>query len=47
MNKKEHFLKVLVAGGGELLKSQLLALSTILCTVGLYSFKIKGSIIFY
>ena len=28
-NKKEYFLKVLVAGGGELLKSQLLMLSAI------------------
>ena len=46
-NKKEYFLKVLVAGGGELLKSQLLVLSTILCTVCLYAFKIKGPIAFY
>ena len=46
-NKKEYFLKVLVARGGELLKSQLLVLSKILCTVCLYAFKIKGPIIFY
>ena len=30
MNKKEYYLKVLVAGGGELLKPQLFVLSTIL-----------------
>ena len=48
VNEKEYFLKVLVAGGGELVvKPQLLVLSTILCTVYLYVFKIKGPVIFF
>ena len=46
INKKEYFLKFLIAGGGELLKLQLLVLSTILCTVCLYLFKIKCPIFF-